>query len=111
MTERARKAGKGHSNFRTRLAGHTRPSSAHNQATFAWRLAIEALGGTIDDLPMARAARQKAPRFKKEFLRQKERVTAMDFRVVKIDDDFESYVFEPYAAHVLETPYNVWATS
>src|SRR5665811_402407 len=30
ITERPRIAGKGHSNFRTRLAGHTRPSAAHN---------------------------------------------------------------------------------
>ena len=37
LTERAAKKGGGHSNFRTRLAGHTRPSSGHNKATFAWR--------------------------------------------------------------------------
>ena len=65
-TERAAKKGGGHSNFRTRLAGHTRPLSGHNQATFAWR-----------------------------FLCQKERVTAMEFRVVAIPDSFESYMFEP----------------
>jgi hypothetical protein len=35
----------------------------------------------------------------------------MDFRVVAIADDFESYVFEPYAAMMLDTPYNSWATS
>src|SRR5689334_21287111 len=44
VTERARAAGGGHSNFRTRLAGHSRPSSAHNQATFAFRLAVEQVG-------------------------------------------------------------------
>jgi hypothetical protein len=50
-------------------------------------------------------------RFLQEFIRQKERVTAMEFRVVTIKDDFESYVFEPYAAMMLNTPYNSWATS
>lgn len=50
-------------------------------------------------------------RFLQEFIRQKERVTAMEFRVVAIADDFESYVFEPYAAMMLKTPYNSWATS
>ena len=35
----------------------------------------------------------------------------MDFSVVTIADDFESYVFEPYAALMLQTPFNSWATS
>lgn len=111
LTERAAKSGKGHSNFRTRLAGHTRPSSAHNQATFAWRLAVEAIDGKFEDLPTARAELQQDNRFRREFMRQKERVSAMDFRVVTITDNFESYVFEPYAALMLKTPYNSWATS
>jgi hypothetical protein len=111
LTERAAKRGKGHSNFRTRLAGHTRPSSAHNQATFAWRLAVEAVEGQFEGLPTTRAELQLDSRFRREFVRQKERVAAMDFRVVTITDNFESYVFEPYAALMLDTPYNSWATS
>lgn len=50
LTERAAKRGRGHSNFRTRLAGHARPSSAHNQATFAWRLAVEAVEGQFEGI-------------------------------------------------------------
>jgi hypothetical protein len=111
LTERAAKKGGGHSNFRTRLAGHTRPSSGHNQATFAWRLAVEAIEGRFEGLPTTRAGLQLDSRFSQEFLRQKERVTAMEFRLVRIPDDFESYVFEPYAALMLDTPYNSWATS
>lgn len=111
LTERAAKKGAGHSNFRTRLAGHTRPSSGHNQATFAWRLTVEAVEGRWEDLPTTRLALGRDSRFLQEFLRQKERVTAMEFRVVAIKDDFESYVFEPYAAMMLDTPYNSWATS
>jgi hypothetical protein len=111
ITERARRKGEGHSNFRTRLADHTRPSSGHNQATFAWRLTLNALDKKIDQLPRTRAERQVDKKFEVEFLRQKERVTQMDFRIVAILDDFESYVFEPYAAAMLETPYNSWATS
>jgi hypothetical protein len=111
LTERAAKKGGGCSNFRTRLAGHTRPSSGHNQATFAWRLAVEAIAGRFEGLPITRAALQKDSRFRREFLRQKERVTAMDFQVVTLTDNFESYVFEPYAALMLDTPYNSWATS
>lgn len=111
LTERAAKRGRGHSNFRTRLAGHTRPSSAHNQATFAWRLAVETVEGQFEGLPTTRAALQLDSRFRREFVRQKERVSAMDFRVARIADNFESYVFEPYAALMLDTPYNSWATS
>ncbi|MGB7685407.1 MAG: hypothetical protein WBL45_06440 [Solirubrobacterales bacterium] len=97
--------------IRTRLAGHTRPSFAHNQATFAWRLAVEAVEGQFEGLPTTRAELQLDSRFRREFLRQKERVSAMDFRVATISDNFESYVFEPYAALMLDTPYNSWATS
>jgi hypothetical protein len=111
LTERAARKGRGHSNFRTRLAGHTRPSSAHNQAAFAWRLALEAVDGQFEGLPTARAELQHDSRFRQEFMRQKERVAAMDFRVVPIVDNFESYIFEPYAALALGTPYNSWATS
>jgi hypothetical protein len=111
LTERAAKKGRGHSNFRTRLAGHTRPSSGHNQATFAWRLAVEAVEGQLDGLPTTRAGLEVDSRFREEFLRQKERVTAMEFRVVTITHDFESYVLEPYAGLMLGTPYNSWATS
>ena len=111
LTERAAKKGSGHSNFRTRLAGHTRPSSGHNQATFAWRLAVEAVDGRFENLPVIRAELQQDSRFREEFLRQKERVTAMDFQVVTITDNFESYVFEPFAALMLGTKYNSWATS
>jgi hypothetical protein len=113
LTERAAESeeGRGYSNFRTRLAGHTRPSSAHNQASFAWRLAVKAVDGRFEGLPTTRAALERDSRFRQEFALQKERVTEMDFRVVTITDNFESYVFEPYAALVLGTPYNSWATS
>lgn len=111
LTERAKKVGKGHSNFRTRLAGHSCPSSTHNQATFAWRLTFEKLGSAVDSMPSTRAELQLHPAFRDEFLCQKVRVTAMQFRVLAIEDDFESYVFEAYAARQLKTPHNSWATS
>jgi hypothetical protein len=111
VTERARAAGGGHSNFRTRLAGHTRPSSGHNQATFAFRLAVEHLGKSIADLPATRAERAVHPEFEAVFRMKKELVTSLQLRVAQIEDDFESYLFEPYAAFRLGTPYNSWATS
>lgn len=111
LTERAKKVGKGHSNFRTRLAGHSCPGSRHNSATFAWRLTSEALGTQVAGMPTTRAQLENHPPFHQRFLEQKARVTAMQFRVVEIDDDFESYVFEAYAARWLKTPFNSWATS
>ncbi len=111
VTERARAAGGGHSNFRTRLAGHTRPGSGHNQATFAFRLAVEEVGASIEDLPTTRAERAIHPEFEAVFHAKKELVTSLELHVVEIEDDFESYVFEPYAAFRLGTPYNSWATS
>ena len=35
----------------------------------------------------------------------------MDFRVVTLTDNFESYVVEPYAVLMLKTPYNSRARS
>ena len=61
ITERARAAGSGHSNFRTRLAAHTRPSSSHNQATFAFRLAVEALGSGSRIFPRRGKRAQRTP--------------------------------------------------
>jgi hypothetical protein len=110
-TERAVKVGKGHSNFRSRLAAHSRPSSGHNSATLAWRLTFAALGAQVDAMPTTRTDLELHPPFRAEFVLQKERVTAMDFRIVPIEDDFESYVFEAYAAGKLRTAYNSWATS
>ncbi len=72
---------------------------------------MEAVEGKFEGLPTTRAELQLDSRFRREFVRQKERVAAMDFRVAKIVDNFESYVFEPYAALMLDTPYNSWATS
>lgn len=112
ITERAKARGsEGWSNFRTRLAAHTRPSSGQTSASFAFRLAVEAVGDSIENLPTTRAAREAHEDFARVFAEQKERVTATDFRVVRIDDEFANYVFEPYAAFRLETPYNSWATS
>lgn len=111
LTERARRAGAGFSNFRTRLAGHTRPSARHFEAAFAWRLACEDAEGQGLELPPGRSERERDPIFAALFVAAKQRVTDMEFRVVEIDDDPMAYAFELYAAFVLDTPYNSFATS
>lgn len=113
-TERSLMAGKqGSSNFRSRLAGHSRPSSPHDSAPFAWRIALRKARrqGLLSELPADRKGRAADPRLAALFVEAKERVTAMEFRVVEIPDDPEAYAFEVYAASVLETPYNSFATS
>jgi len=114
LTERSARVGKpGSSNFRARLAGHTRPGSPHNSAPFAWRLALEAAEKEewFATLPPGRRERAAHAKLDALFCTAKEKVTAMDFRVVAIPDDHEAYAFELYAAVTLETPYNSFATS
>jgi hypothetical protein len=101
LTERARRAGKGFSNFRTRLNGHTSRRAQPNEATYAYTLTCEVFRGRGIALAQTRAANRDNPAFKEEFVRQIERVTEMDFQVVEITDDRLAAVFEVYAATVL----------
>jgi hypothetical protein len=103
LTERARRAGKGKgfSNFRTRLNGHTARRAQPNEATYAYTLTCEVFRDRGIPLAQTRAANRDNPAFKEEFLRQIQRVTEMDFQVVEIDDDRLAAVFEVYAATVL----------
>lgn len=115
LTERARLAGKpGSSSFLTRLTGHTERDPG--SGSFAWRLTMEKAlkevdAGLRDPLPNTRKLRVEDPGLLELFREQQRRVAAMDFRTVEINDERVSYVFELYAAWVLETPYNSFATS
>ena len=111
-TERSIRAGKkSASGFRARLAGHSRPSSGLSSASFALRIA---LGWAADEqlvLPANRSDVLSNGHFAELFSTAKERITGMDFQVVPIEQDRESAVFEVYAAFVLATPFNSFATS
>lgn len=115
LTERAQRAGReGSSSFLTRLTGHVKRDPG--SASFAWRLTMEqaeaeVLAGKRDALPPTRKARVKDQGLLKLFGQAQRRVAAMDFRAVEISDERLAYVFELYAAWVLETPYNSFATS
>jgi hypothetical protein len=111
-TERSVRAGKpSASGFRARLAGHCRPSSGLSSATFAIRLALERAREEGTPIVAPRGELLNDPRFRALFVAAKERITAMEFRLVEIEDDRESAVFEVYAAYVLQTQYNSFATS
>jgi hypothetical protein len=111
-TERSVRAGKqSASGFRARLAGHCRPGSGLSSATFAIRLALEQARKEGNAIIAPRGELLADPRFGLLFIAAKERITAMEFRVVEIEDDRESAVFEVYTAYMLRTPYNSFATS
>lgn len=115
LTERARMAGKpGSSSFLTRLTGHVKRDPG--SASFAWRLAMEkalaqVAAGEREPLPATRKLRVKDAGLLELFREEQRRVEEMEFRVVRIDDERLAYVFELYAAWVLQTPYNSFATS
>ena len=93
--------------IRRRIQEHGRPSSGHNSATFAYRLALEAAKGQRFDLTgMQRSQLETNPRFKGLYDAAKSRVAAMGIRVIQIDDPVEQTIFEVYAALTLATPYN-----
>ena len=111
-TERSVRAGRqSASGFRARLAGHCRPGSGLSSATFAIRLALEQARKEGNPIIAPRGELLADPRFGPLFVAAKERITAMEFRLVEIEDDRESAVFEVYAAYILRTPYNSFATS
>lgn len=95
-----------------RLGEHTRPSSPENSAPFAFNIArrdAAAAGLAVDGPRTVVAVR---PDFVPYFIAAKERVRAMDFRVVGIEDPALSTIFEVYASIVLGTEgdYNLFET-
>lgn len=83
--------------MRDRLRSHGADSSDRYGATFAFKLLREKLHepeGTAADIEEAYGG---------EFRRQRERVRAMTFRAVAIDDQLEQHLFETYAILELGT--------
>ncbi len=94
--------------IRKRLQDHCRPSSRHNAATFAFRIArkktssLEAAyskKGSRDEL-------ERDPEFGSAFKEAKARVRAMDIRYVEEKDPIRQAILEMYVALALETPFN-----
>ena len=108
ITERAKRSGKGHSNFRTRVQGHAYPS--HSSGTYAYHLTCERFREQGLALARTRTANCKDPKFMKEFARHCARVKEMEVRVIDIPYDALAVVFEVYAATVLDLPQS-FATS
>jgi hypothetical protein len=99
--------------LRQRMRHHSIPSSRHNQAVFAFRLAREATGRVIaaytgDGRRALLAAND--PAFVAAFTSAKGRIRAMQLRYVEETDPLRQALLEIYASIVLATPYNDFNT-
>jgi len=98
--------------IRQRLQEHCRPSSNHNTAPFAFRLAREATGILKASYTEkgSRSHLEIQPEFQDEFKKAKERIKNMSVRFVGESDPLRQALLEMYVAVCLETPYNDFDT-
>ena len=97
--------------IKERILEHSRPSSTHNSATFAFNLAKEvAIKKEIDINKKVRVNLETDSDFSRLFSEAKERVSRMSIRVVNIDDPIIQTVFEVYASIKFNTSFNDFDT-
>jgi hypothetical protein len=85
--------------IRERLLEHSRPSSTHTSATFAFNLAKEAaIKKEIDVNNKARLHLETDSDFSSLFSEAKERVSRMSIKIIKIDDPIIQTIFEVYVS-------------
>lgn len=89
--------------MKSRLGEHSRPSSTHTSATFAFNLAKDIAEEAGLDTNMPRKELEKIPAFKKIYDETKKRVSGMKIRTIKISDSIEQTLFEVYAHLELKT--------
>jgi hypothetical protein len=100
-------------NVRTRYGQHSRPSSKHNTAPFAFKLAREETGITAADYRAGgrgRVALSAEAEFSAAFARALARIRGMDFRFVAEPDPTRQCLLEVYVSVVHSTPYNDFDT-
>ncbi|HEV7751797.1 MAG TPA: GIY-YIG nuclease family protein [Baekduia sp.] len=90
-------------NLRRRLALHCRPSSRHNQASFAFRIAQKTAAGAGVNIAGFRAEVAAQADFKEHFKAAKEQVAEMGVQFVEEDGPELRTVFEVYATYALGT--------
>ena len=100
-------------NLRTRVGQHCRPSSQHNQAVLAFRLAREETGHIVPAYVSGKGSRVGLSQdrdFAEAFNRAKKRVREMDYRCVEETDQTRQALLEIYCAISLGCPYNDFNT-
>lgn|SRR6185369_9775475 len=94
--------------LRRRLQEHCQPSSRHNSAPFAFRLAREITKQLVASY-VTEGSRQSLaadPSFRAAFVQAKEQIRQMDVRWVEEPDALKQALLEIYSAVVLQAPYN-----
>lgn len=110
LTERTKlSGGKSYSGFANRLKGHL--TATHTSGSWGYKRTCASLKDAGRPLAGSRAKNCEDPEFMKAFRAEIEAIRAMEFRVVGIDAELLSAVFEMYAATVLDTPWNSFPTS
>ena len=85
--------------IKERLQEHSRPSSTHTSATFAFNLAKEAaIKKGIDVNNKARVHLEKDSAFSSLYTEAKERVSKMSIKVIEINDPIIQTIFEVYVS-------------
>ncbi len=99
--------------IRKRLGEQCRPSSQHNQAVFAFRIAREVTGRLVPAYVPSAESRANLPSdraFGEAFVAAKARVRAMGIRFVEETDQARQALLELYCAITLGCPYNDFNT-
>jgi hypothetical protein len=94
--------------MRIRLLEHSRPSSGHTSATFAFILAKEKMQNPDQITKKSRTNLQMDSTFSEKYDEAKNEVSKMVVRVIEIVNPVEQALFEIYASLELATPYNAW---
>ena len=99
--------------IRGRIARHCRPSSKHNMASFAFRLAKETAGVGPATYRKGQSRGDVAIQgaFATEFSAAKLRIRAMQLRYVEVTNPIQQVLLELYVSVVHSTPYNDFNTS
>ncbi|UIY27887.1 GIY-YIG nuclease family protein [Rhizobium sp. IY2] len=98
---------------RKRYGQHTRRSSGHNSAPFAFKLARETTGFLKSDYrpgETSRAGLLLKPEFASAFADAIERIRRMEFRFVEEADPTRQCLLEVYVSVVCGSPYNDFDT-
>ena len=96
--------------MKDRIQEHGRKSSYHNSATFAFILAKEIAHEEGIDIKKNRDVLESDSTFRNIFIKQKERVSRMNVRVIEINDPIIQTIFEVYVSMELNTEYNDFDT-
>ncbi len=94
--------------IKKRLQIHCRPSSGHNLATFAFRLARQITGLTKAAYTAhgSRSDLERDPEFLQVFMEQKHRVRNMNVQFVSEPESMRQALLEMYVSVSLDTPHN-----